>query len=376
MVSDHREPPSLFTISHSPLTGRSFRATQDLAVGTCVLDITTPYSCTIYKQFRNEVCAECWRYECGRRDFLTYRDLGKGAGLLFCDHKCRDAWVQREGPAAIKFLEALESARKRNEKATATTDELAAQDITAEFISQAWEEVRAQPRPKTLKKWRQIQLDDFEADLARYVLFALAHLHRETNPSGGILPKCSDPAALFGATWSDLTTLQSGELQQIKRFPELLQNYTRIYQVLKSRLTVDEIRNDQATSREASTSALHLTDVITVENVRAILSVDPGNSFGIWQMPMSLESEGLGFGVYPVPSFFNHNCWPNVRKDREGRRLRFVTTKEVRAGEELCISYGHVEDMPLEDRRNHLREGWFFVCLCSRCIQEGGRSQD
>lgn len=230
---------------------------------------------------------------------------------MFCDHKCRDAWVQREGPAAIKFLEALESARKRNEKATATTDELAAQDITAEFISQAWEEVRAQPRPKTLKKWRQIQLDDFEADLARYVLFALAHLHRETNPSGGILPKCSDPTALFGATWSDLTTLQSGELQQIKRFPELLQNYTRIYQVLKSRLTVDEIRNDQATSREASTSALHLTDVITVENVRAILSVDPGNSFGIWQMPMSLESEGLGFGVYPVPSFFNHSTCPH-----------------------------------------------------------------
>ena len=57
-----------------------------------------------------------------------------------------------------------------------------------------------------------------------------------------------------------------------------------------------------------------------------------------------------------------------------GRRLRFVTTRAVRAGEDLCISYGHVGGLELEERRKHLREGWFFECGCGRCLaEEAGR---
>ena len=65
------------------------------------------------------------------------------------------------------------------------------------------------------------------------------------------------------------------------------------------------------------------------------------------------------------------DCSPNVRKEREGRTLRFVTTKAIDCGEELCISYGHVEGMSLEERQKELEEGWYFRCRCSRCVVEG-----
>lgn len=63
-----------------------------------------------------------------------------------------------------------------------------------------------------------------------------------------------------------------------------------------------------------------------------------------------------------------------MTKVRKGRGLAFVTTRQVEPGEELCISYGHVEGMSLEERQNELREGWFFDCRCSRCVSEAEAS--
>ena len=50
--------------------------------------------------------------------------------------------------------------------------------------------------------------------------------------------------------------------------------------------------------------------------------------------------------------------------------MQFLTTRDVDVGEELCISYGHVEGMCLLARRKELEEGWFFLCKCSRCRTE------
>ena len=43
-----------------------------------------------------------------------------------------------------------------------------------------------------------------------------------------------------------------------------------------------------------------------------------------------------------------------MTKVRKGRGLEFVTTRQVEPGEELCISYGHVEGMSLEERQKEL----------------------
>lgn len=101
----------------------------------------------------------------------------------------------------------------------------------------------------------------------------------------------------------------------------------------------------------------------------SFLSRHLSNSFGIWELPISPDSENLGSAMYPSASYFNHSCDPNVVKIRQGRTVLFVTSKDVKPEEELCISYGHTERLVLE-RRQVLRDWWGFTCNCSRCIHE------
>jgi SET domain len=101
----------------------------------------------------------------------------------------------------------------------------------------------------------------------------------------------------------------------------------------------------------------------------AFLSRHLTNSFGIWELPISADSENLGSAMYPSASYFNHSCEPNIIKVRQGRTILFVTSREVQNEEELCISYGHTE-REVEERREILKEVWGFDCNCVRCIKE------
>lgn len=67
----------------------------------------------------------------------------------------------------------------------------------------------------------------------------------------------------------------------------------------------------------------------------------------------------------------DEDCSPNIESSGEGRKMGFVTTRDVRAGEQLCISYGHVENLPVVERNKQLLEGWFFECACGKCLEEG-----
>lgn len=391
-------------IRTNAFSGRSYYSTSALPAQTTVLDIDTPYAYTIYKHFRTEVCSECFNYQSGRRGFLTCREYGENAGLLFCDAICRHRWIEREGMELMELLTRLEVRRlkkKRKER-----EDLRKQ-VSDEEIEETWSKVADMERkPKQTKKWSQLFLDDFEADIARYVLMALYHHSLEIGqrkdahfPSdNGVFdssPEAKDDAKFGEGSWSDFASLQSNGTIQIKLFPELLDNHIQIYQVLNGlfglhsepttpnahrtnvngdiqRLAerMQDVRQMSSTHPDTAvlSSSQRLAQVITIENVRTALGVDPGNSFGIWETPVTDESECLGFAVYPIPSFFNHHCSPNVRKERAGCQLRFVTTRPVEAGEELCISYGHVENMGWQERQKTLRDGWYFGCMCSRCL--------
>ncbi|KAJ8482446.1 hypothetical protein ONZ51_g5361 [Trametes cubensis] len=442
-------------IRTDPHSGRKYHASARLPKGTDLLGPCTPYSYTIWKRFRNEVCAECWRYDGGRRSFLTRRDdeglerevpteetrsqghrSNISAGLWFCDNKCQNKWIAREGVEAVDLLRQLESARQKKPKPKPKSNaggEEAVAEITQGVVEQAWDAVKAKEgSPKEIRRWRDLQLEDYEADMARYVLLALHRYHREQcNRHRNSPQPCEDgpgsseaPAIQNSSTtacgtngdyerseWQTFASLQSNEMQLLKVCPEILEHQTRIYQLLKARFgsrikagsTTSSSRSssvpaptpngaqpptDNARAREDTRSGGRdgaesatdadasgcvgpaLADLVTIDNVRTILGVDPGNSFGIWEMPVMDESECLGFAVYPRASFFNHHCAPNVQKEREGRILRFLTTCGVEAGEELCISYGHVESMDLQTRRQELLEGWYFECRCSRCMAE------
>ena len=100
-----------------------------------------------------------------------------------------------------------------------------------------------------------------------------------------------------------------------------------------------------------------------------LLSRHLNNSFGIWELPVGPESENLGTAMYPAASYFNHSCEPNVIKVRQGRTVRFVTCRDIKYGEELCISYGQL-DQKIDERQLVLRQWWGFDCDCMRCKRE------
>ncbi|KAI0819634.1 SET domain-containing protein [Trametes gibbosa] len=409
--------PALLHIRTDPLSGRKYHASAALPAGTDLFGNIAPYACTIWKRFRNEVCAECWRYDGGRRTFLTRRDdhgLGPSstvppngdvahperssttAGLWFCDAKCQRGWVTREGLAAVDLLRQLEPARQKKLKPkpkpnsgaraqrAVDTDEL---ELTPESVERAWDAVRDKERsPKVVRRWRDLQLEDYEADMARYVLLALnrclreqcnpllcSHSKRNSDIQSETGSQSEGPTEANGydhepSEWETFASLQVNELQLLNACPQILQHQHRIYQLLKGKFGSPAAEKSGPAGR---TLEPNLADLVTIANVRTILGVDPGNAFGIWEVPLMEESECLGFALYPVASFFNHHCAANVRKERDGRRLRFVTTCAVEAGEELCISYGHAENMDLAMRQKELLEGWYFECRCSRCISEG-----
>jgi len=378
-------PSASLEIRTTPHAGRSYYSTTALTENTSVLDISTPYTYTIYKQFRNEVCSECFRYDRGRRNFLTCREHGETAGLSFCDASCRDTWLVREGPEAVAMLARLEGARRKGEQkedAERQPDTVG----TEENIERGWEEIRRQERDvKIVRRWRRLSLDEYQADVARYVLLALHHSFQEIssrpfegNEDGvpGTDGGRSNVLSFGGSDWTLFTSLQSSEITRVKQIPELLDDHIGIYQVLKGLFTSDKdlarrveiIRPTEGLN--VYTVDMMFSDFITVDNVRKTLGVDAGNSFGIWERPLIETSELLGFAVYPVPSFFNHDCSPNMQSSGDGRRLRFLTTRSVGAGEQLCISYGHVENLPVLERRTQLLEGWFFECTCRKCIEE------
>lgn len=50
--------------------------------------------------------------------------------------------------------------------------------------------------------------------------------------------------------------------------------------------------------------------------------------------------------------------------------MNIFCCSEVKATEELTISYGPTTDEAFEERQKRLREGYFFQCNCSQCIKD------
>jgi len=73
-----------------------------------------------------------------------------------------------------------------------------------------------------------------------------------------------------------------------------------------------------------------------------------------------------GRGLYQIASLMNHDCICNTRNIITKARLETRAVVPIKAGE--CITTHYVSPLlPVNSRRDKLRERWFFDCLCSRC---------
>ena len=63
---------------------------------------------------------------------------------------------------------------------------------------------------------------------------------------------------------------------------------------------------------------------------------------------------------------FNHNCNPNADWQLKNGRIVVRATRDVAAGEELCITYVNPKHPTLK-RQAELRRRFYFECACSTC---------
>ncbi|KAF7324661.1 Protein lysine methyltransferase [Mycena kentingensis (nom. inval.)] len=324
-------PAPLFLRQTTSWGGRGVFATQPIPSGTLVHTCPIPYASVIYREFRKEVCAQCFAYAFdARKNAWNVR----AAGLWFCTEGCRDVWMSAEPVALIMEVNAAidkvaRSLKTKGERTVLIPKESLSQDA----LDAAWESA----------EHTDVALDELELETVRFVLSALIRRHTE-----------QDTEPVPGNTWADALELQDNELPCTQSRPFILASHLRVYAFIRR------------VARLVPVLAPYIT------SVRPILARDPGNVFGIYEMNETGDSEMFGWSMYVSASFFNHDCRPNIRKQRAGRSICFYTTRDVALGEELCTSYVDLEN-GVQERRAQLASNWYFDCVCERCKTETER---
>jgi len=76
-----------------------------------------------------------------------------------------------------------------------------------------------------------------------------------------------------------------------------------------------------------------------------------------------------GSGLFPIANCTNHSCLPNVASVSQhlDRKIDLVAIREIKAGDEIHISYID-ETMPIEQRQKELLKLYLFNCKCEKCL--------
>ncbi|KAJ7176791.1 hypothetical protein C8R46DRAFT_1077337 [Mycena filopes] len=330
--------------------GRGLFAVQDIPKGALLHTCFSPYASVIYRVFRKEVCGLCFAYAFDARRNTWNLKLEAGTGIWFCSETCRDGWAQDDTVGQLvgainSAVDKLAKSMDKRSDSDKTVYPALPVNISQEMIDLAWVAAEKGSLARDAQPATVPVLSEMELDNVRFILSAVVRRYAEDSTT-------QTPPLLN--SWTDLLELQNNELQYIRGRPHALASHLRVYLfVRRVVLSVPALAPYLATS----------------EMVRAILSRDAGNVFGMYEMNEEGDSEMLGWSMYVSASYFNHDCAPNVRKERAGRALLFYTTRDVAIGEELCTNYIDIKD-PVAERRNYLSANWYFDCVCERCKTE------
>jgi hypothetical protein len=112
-----------------------------------------------------------------------------------------------------------------------------------------------------------------------------------------------------------------------------------------------------------------------------------GCSHAITDVSLSLGSQSLGRGLFPEHSFYNHSCAPNAflscflmtngDDDSEDEKkhgndvvARLHLLSDVKAGDEISISYIPTSGLSNQERQQRLQQGYDFACGCEACSSQ------
>ena len=85
-----------------------------------------------------------------------------------------------------------------------------------------------------------------------------------------------------------------------------------------------------------------------------------------------ISTNGFNFGIKRTAmlyygSFFNHSCDPNIAYEPLDGKMIFTALRDIRVGEELCISYIMILKNYDYIDRSKLLKHWNFTCGCIKC---------
>ncbi|ROV88884.1 hypothetical protein VSDG_08905 [Cytospora chrysosperma] len=335
--------PQLFIIKETPGAGRGAFATQDIKAGGTILIADDLNAHILLREYRGEVCWECFAYDRGRK--LPVRDALRG--FAFCTTECETQWMERQDEVCLGAWEAVESLLKGGGNSKEPI--FKALKPTATEVDKRWKAA--------------------EKSAAAILRFRLTSrlkgtLGKATVDSGSQAFK----EALSKPRSADSLNFQLRALLARYNHPERWSDILLLTEEPCPYWDQSELERDIR-------AYLHLVCILPEpllplaipETLRTVKTREVHNSFGI----RSLEDEGsefFGFGVWPSASYFNHSCDPNVTKNRVGRTWVFTATADVTAGDELSISYlGGDESLSRPDRQERLKKVWGFECACPRC---------
>lgn len=347
------EPVSeFFEVLQTEHAGRGVFATQDISAGTLLLTSNDLVMSFLHRDYLREVCVWCFAYDNGR--YWNVRE--SGASLTWCSEECKREWLEANGGnVALLCYEAVEivlKGRTQNQLRLQTRD---------------GQQLVDNQRPP---------IEDIEAlwEAAEKIGIIITEMRGTTTPikrskvQSRVLANLGPPSAgaityLLAATisryvaddsmWQDLLDLYPSSAPYASL--TVLQEHITAYHHLLSILPIP------------------LLPYVTPTILRTVINRDAHNSFGI----LSLDDEGsemFGHAIYPSASYWNHSCDPCVDKRRIRRMWEFRASRDVKKGEELCITYlgGDEKTMSVKERRTRLWNAWKFRCACERCIAEEG----
>jgi hypothetical protein len=340
---------SLFEVRHTPTAGRAVFATQDITEGALVWKSEDLTLSVLLREYRREVCGQCFGYEYGRD--LDIRD--KTLGFAFCSTACQDKWREENGEIGVQAWTAVETLVRKRGKEDSNMVEVDLPRPKSKEIKQAWESVAAQAA--LIRIARESEQTKQEGDESA-VQVTKQHKKALTKAIQGRVTADVMAFCVSGIVWRHLHPEHWERVLAlaIDKTPyhssEDLQAFTRAYLHLLAILP------------------LPLLPLVTAETIITFSTRDSHNSFGI----RSLEDDGsefFGYGCWPAASYFNHSCGPNIEKEREGRTWYFRAGRDMEKGEELCITYLSGEERKLSrgQRMLRLKKTWGFDCGCERC---------
>lgn len=340
---------SLFEIRHTPDAGRAVFAAQDIDKDTLIWRSDDLTLSVLLREYRREVCGECFGYEYGRD--LEIRD--RVVGFAFCSSACQAKWREWNGETGVEAWTAVEKLVKGRSKEDSEMVDVDLPRPKSKEITKAWESVAGQAGLIRVARGSGQPRDD---DQDQAVQITKLHkkalqkaLQQPVSPDvmsfcvSGIIWRYNNPH-----DWDKVLALAVDKTPY--HSSDDLQAFTRTYLHLLAILP------------------LHLLPLVTSETIFLLSSRDSHNSFGI----RSLEDDGsefFGYGCWPAASYFNHSCGPNIEKQREGRVWYFKAGRDIEKGDELCITYLSGEERKLSrgKRMLTLKKNWGFDCGCERC---------